>query len=286
MEKTEGEGSKAVSDDLLLLLPRGSDLVDLESDLAQGGGVEDESTIELETRFVDERNHVRGQTQAKPSEVQGPKQSTHDKCRLGHLLVDDVPVHLLELVPLGRDDDGSSSLASLDGVLGDSDLLLVRNGVSAALGEVHPHLVGLDLGVVNRYVGRLVEEVVDEGDGGGLSGVSSVLLEGETEDGDLLVGDGREEGLDDVARESLLLVLVHLDDAHPVASDLGKVERLGEVDEVEDVLLEARSSEPDGGLEELGTDSGVLADGVSDLVDVGSGSLADGGEGVDGGDSL
>lgn len=41
-----------------------------------------------------------------------------------------------------------------------------------------------------------------------------------------------------------------------------------------------------GSLEELGSHSSVLADSVSDLVDGSSSSLADGREGIDGGDSL
>jgi hypothetical protein len=38
------------------------------------------------------------------------------------------------------------------------------------------------------------------------------------------------------------LVLVHLDNGAPVLGDLGEVERLGKVDEVENVLLEARTA--------------------------------------------
>ena len=51
-------------------------------------------------------------------------------------------------------------------------------------------------------------------------------------------------------------------------------------------LLETRSAETDGCLQELGTETGVLPDGVSDFVDAGSGSFTDGGKSVDGGDSL
>lgn len=64
------------------------------------------------------------------------------------------------------------------------------------------------------------------------------------------------------------------------------MQALAEVDEVEDVLLEARPAKPDARLEELGPDAGVVADGVSDLVNVGAGRLADSGERVDGGDAL
>jgi len=96
-------------------------------------------------------------------------------------------------------------------------------------------------------------------------------------------------------------VLVHLDNSSPVLGDLGQVKGLGKVDQVEDILLETRSTETllirtaqlglsamtyDRGLQELGTHSRVLSDGESDFVNVGSGSLTDGGQGVDGRDSL
>lgn len=73
------------------------------------------------------------------------------------------------------------------------------------------------------------------------TGLHALLLERESENSNLLAGDGVEEGGDDALTEAALLVLVHGDDLAPVVGDLGKVERLGEVDEVEDILLEARS---------------------------------------------
>lgn len=64
------------------------------------------------------------------------------------------------------------------------------------------------------------------------------------------------------------------------------MERLGEVDQVEDILLETRTTETDRRLEELGADTSILADGVSDLVDGGTSSLANSGQGVDRRDTL
>lgn len=64
------------------------------------------------------------------------------------------------------------------------------------------------------------------------------------------------------------------------------MERLGQVDQVEDILLETRSTETDRGLQELVTHSGVLSDGKGDLVNGSTSSLANGREGVDGRDSL
>lgn len=101
-----------------------------------------------------------------------------------------------------------------------------------------------------------------------------------------LAGDGVEEGVDDALGESALLVLVHIHDLAPVRSDLRQVEALAEVDQVEDILLEARSTETDRGAEELVANTRIETDSVCDLVDVGTGDLTDGGEGVDGRDTL
>ena len=101
-----------------------------------------------------------------------------------------------------------------------------------------------------------------------------------------LPSDGVEERVDDRLGEAALLVLVHFHDLAPVRRDLGQVQALGEVDEVEDVLLEARAAEADRRAQELGPDARVEADGVRDLVDVRAGRLADRGERVHGRDAL
>jgi hypothetical protein len=46
--------------------------------------------------------------------------------------------------------------------------------------------------------------------------VDTDLLEGKTQDGDLLAGDGVEHARDDAIHEAVLLVVVHLDHAVPV----------------------------------------------------------------------
>lgn len=101
-----------------------------------------------------------------------------------------------------------------------------------------------------------------------------------------LAGDGLEEGVNDVLGETPLLVLVHVNNLAPVSGNLGQVQAFAEVDKVENILLETRSTETDRGAQKLVAYTAVVADGVGDLVDVGTGSLADGGEGVDGGDTL
>ena len=101
-----------------------------------------------------------------------------------------------------------------------------------------------------------------------------------------LAGDGVEERVDDGLREATLLVLVHLDDLAPVRRDLGQVQALAQIHEVEDILLEAAPAEPDRRAEELGADARVKANRVRDLVDVRARRLADRGERVHGRDAL
>ena len=81
-------------------------------------------------------------------------------------------------------------------------------------------------------------------------------------------------------------MLVHLDDLSPIRSNLRKVQALAQVHKVENILLEARTSKADGGLEELGPNASIVPDSMRDLVNVGSSSLANGRQGVDRGDSL
>ena len=61
---------------------------------------------------------------------------------------------------------------------------------------------------------------------------------------------------------------------------------LAEVDKIEDVFLEAGSTESDGGFQEFWSNTGVCSHGTSDFIDIRFGCLAECRDGVDGGDSL
>ena len=106
------------------------------------------------------------------------------------------------------------------------------------------------------------------------------------QEGTHLARDRVKQGVDHRLREPALLVLVHLHDLPPVRRDLGQMQALGEVHEVEDVLLEAGPAEADGRAQELGADTRVESDRVRDLVDVRARRLADRGERVHGRDAL
>ena len=70
-----------------------------------------------------------------------------------------------------------------------------------------------------------------------------------------LVGDGVKQGINNVLRKSPLLVLVHLHHLPPIGSDLGQMQALAQIHQVQDILLETRSTETDGGFQEFGADT-------------------------------
>jgi len=63
----------------------------------------------------------------------------------------------------------------------------------------------------------------------------------------------------------LLLVVIHGHHARPVCSHLFQAKRLAHVAQAEDVLLEAGAPKPDAGVQELGANARVCANGVRHL---------------------
>jgi hypothetical protein len=132
----------------------------------------------------------------------------------------------------------------------------------------------------------LLKEGLDHLKSGSLTGIGGVLLEGKAKDSDLLTNKGVVKALDNTVGETVTGVLVHLDNLAPVLGNLGKTHGLSEVDKVENILLEAAATETNTSHQELVTDTGVNTDGLGDLIDISTGLLADGGDGVDGRNTL
>ncbi len=83
-----------------------------------------------------------------------------------------------------------------------------------------------------------------------------------------------------------LLMVIDFDHPLPVACCLLQVVEFTDVDQDEDVLFKAGSSEADRGLKKVRTDPRVGADGPGNLGHVGTCGLADLGHGVDAGNLL
>jgi len=231
----------------------------LEADLTKLSGIQNQTTIEQE-------------------------------CGLVHVIVDLLVVQssVLELIPLGNQDNGISIVACFVCAAADGDVLLnLLAGVNnTGFTQVSEDLFMVDLGVIDSNTSMFLDEILDQSDSSSLTGITGVLLECKAEDSDLLVRDGVEQGRDDVANESLLLVFVHDDNLLPVSSNLGKVELLRKVHKVKNILLEARTTETNRCLQELGSDTAIATAGISNLIDIGTSGFTDGRESVYGGDTL
>ena len=124
-----------------------------------------------------------------------------------------------------------------------------RNGL---VGQVRPDLVLGHLRVVDGDLGAFGAKAFGQINGRARPGVARVLLESKAEQSDALAPDRVEEGADDGLAEATFWVVVHVGHAAPVLGDFGQVQGLGQVDEVEDVFLEAGAAKADGRFEEAG----------------------------------
>jgi hypothetical protein len=152
--------------------------------------------------------------------------------------------------------------------------------------QVHVNLLVVNLGVIDSNTSVLLDEVLDQSDGSSFTGITCVLLESKSKDSNFLVRDGVEQGGNDVANESLLLVLVHNNNLVPVSGNLGKMELFRKVDKVKNVLLEARTTKTNRRLQKLGSDTAITTASICDLINISSSSLAKSREGIDGGNTL
>ncbi|TKW51028.1 hypothetical protein CTA1_9768 [Colletotrichum tanaceti] len=191
-----------------------------------------------------------------------------------------------EVVPGGEDADGAGPLDGVAPVGVDLDALddaLVGDGLADLVHDLDGVAARVEDG---DLVGHLVGQLGDDVDGDAVARVVGILLEGEAEDGHLFAAQVAVEGAVDLLGEALALVLVDVEDAHPVVGDGVEVEGARHVGEVEDVLLEARAAEADAGVEELLAQAAVGADALADLLDVGAQFLAEGADAVDAADAL
>ena len=85
-------------------------------------------------------------------------------------------------------------------------------------------------------------------------------------------------GLNNALGETLLLILVHVHNLSPICGNLRQVQALAQVHQVEDMFLEARTTEANGGMKEFVADTGIVTDSVGYLVDVGTSGPTNGRE--------
>ena len=128
----------------------------------------------------------------------------------------------------------------------------------------------------------LGQKVATDGDGCGLAGIICVFFERESENRNMLSGDCVEEVANDPVGKTGLLPVIDLDDTLPVGGDFREAEVLTEIGKIEDVFLKAGTAVTDRCLEKLGADAGIATNRTGNFIDIGTGDLAQGGDGVDG----
>mmetsp|Transcript_7920 Transcript_7920/g.17017 ORF Transcript_7920/g.17017 Transcript_7920/m.17017 type:complete len:371 (+) Transcript_7920:434-1546(+) len=130
-------------------------------------------------------------------------------------------------------------------------------------------------------LGVFFDKIPDDEHGRSFSDVTGVLLECVSQNGNLLSRYRVEHGRDHLPRESLLLKVVHLNNLAPVIRTGLQSVGFAQVDEIQNIFLEARSSESHRGLQKALSDAGVHANRPANFGHVGTRNLAQGRNGVD-----
>ncbi|KAK3018412.1 hypothetical protein RJ639_003433 [Escallonia herrerae] len=132
-------------------------------------------------------------------------------------------------------------------------------------GKIPLNLILSNLRVIYAQKGLIPQKPFAHIDCRSLPSVTSVFLECKPKNSDLLARNCVEHRGNNLIHKPVLLVVVHLDNLFPVVCNFRKAIALTNVNQVENVLLKARPTKTNTGIEELVPDSGVLANGMGDL---------------------
>mmetsp|Transcript_71734 Transcript_71734/g.156139 ORF Transcript_71734/g.156139 Transcript_71734/m.156139 type:complete len:226 (+) Transcript_71734:432-1109(+) len=210
--------------------------------------------------------------------------TVEDEGRLHHGGVELVVGQLLELVPLCQDHDRMCPVHGGRGRVLELQAALVHCQVVVL--ELREGLLLLDLGVVDVDHGTVLHQHMANLQGRCFSHIASVFLEGEAQDCDFLVRHCVEEAGDDLGTEGGLLLLVHVHHLLPILGTSWQPLGFADINQIQNVLLEAGAAEADGGIQELGADPRVGTDGARDLCHICTCLLAEQRDGVDAADPL
>lgn len=129
--------------------------------------------------------------------------------------------------------------------------------------------------VEDGNLGRIVrQQGLDDLDRRRLASIAGVLLERISQDRDLLTDEGAVQISHDSLDEAVALVLVDGEDLCPVLGHLIEVKRLSEIDKGEDIFLEAGAAEAEPSFQEFWAQTHIKANGLGELINIGTGLLA------------
>mmetsp|Transcript_16648 Transcript_16648/g.24646 ORF Transcript_16648/g.24646 Transcript_16648/m.24646 type:complete len:220 (-) Transcript_16648:343-1002(-) len=137
-------------------------------------------------------------------------------------------------------------------------------------GIIHfnPHILTFDLRIKDMNLGLLQYQIPHNKHGGCLTYIPRVLLEGISQDGNLFAGDSVEHTGDHLFSESLLLVIIHYNDLIPILGAFMQPISFTQVDQVKNILLEARSSKPNGGIKETPSNTLINPHRTGNLINI------------------
>merc|ERR1719203_443754 len=195
-----------------------------------------------------------------------------EECRLHHRIVELAVWVPSKLVPLCQHGNRMCFLNCLLRSAAEDQPLLID--LHVVVPELFHGILLLDLGVEDMHNGTILHQHLHHFQRWCLSHIASVLLESEAEDSYLLVCNSVEEAGDYLVSKVFLLVLVHIDDLLPVLCAFVQAFALADVHQVQDVLLEARTTEAHGSPKELRTNPRICADSPRDLSHISARLLA------------
>lgn len=113
------------------------------------------------------------------------------------------------------------------------------------------------------------QQVLAYVDGGTFSGIACAFLECCSENRKFLSFQIRAQLVINESEEHLLPVVIHLNDRVPVVGDLGQSLQFSEIDQCEDILLEAASTPANTAVQEFVADSRIRGNALLHLSDIG-----------------
>mmetsp|Transcript_20212 Transcript_20212/g.28882 ORF Transcript_20212/g.28882 Transcript_20212/m.28882 type:complete len:220 (-) Transcript_20212:595-1254(-) len=145
----------------------------------------------------------------------------------------------------------------------------------------NPHILTTDLRIKDMNLGLFQNQIPYNKHGGCFTYIPRVLLEGISQDGNLFAGNSVEHTGYHLLSESLLLVIVHDDDLIPILGAFIQPISFTQVNQVENILLEARSSKANGGIEEPTSNTLINPHSTGYFTNIRPSRLTQGRNGVD-----
>mmetsp|Transcript_26545 Transcript_26545/g.62380 ORF Transcript_26545/g.62380 Transcript_26545/m.62380 type:complete len:224 (-) Transcript_26545:912-1583(-) len=181
------------------------------------------------------------------------KTAIKKECRLLHAVVNLFVIIGLEFIPFSQNANSMSSLAGFVWIRRSGhEIVKIRSIVvvdTTSVVHFFPHFLTGNLWVINMNLGVFLQQIPNNEHRWGFSNVTRVLLESVSHNRNLLPRDSVEHGRYNFSRESLLLEIIHGNHLTPIFGTRMQSVCFTQIHEVQNILLETRSSKSYRGLQ-------------------------------------